>query len=211
MTNSHRTVLDPPLYRPPNAGQSWWGNFNSFLEEVSSRYINMIICGDFNFPKLHWHFPSATSSGDDVTFTGQLNDFFLTQVNTLPTRGKNELNQVITSLLHQIENISKLKPMDSGLFTDHDTIVFNLKTSSCSIRSSKRNNFRSHAVSIIHDTSSGLVFSQDKCKCHRVTGKKNSIKHEYKINSKSLVVIEKEKDRCTKANTMLGFLRRAAM
>ena len=76
--------------------------------------------------------------------------------------------------------------------------------------------------------SSGLVFNQDKCKCHRVTRKKNPIKHEYKINSKSLVVTEKEKDlgiwitdtlhwsyhthdRCTKANKMLGFLRRAAM
>ena len=42
--------------------------------------------------------------------------------------------------------------------------------------------------------SSGLVFNQDKCKCHRVTRKKNPIKHEYKINSKSLVVTEKEKD-----------------
>ena len=77
--------------------------------------------------------------------------------------------------------------------------------------------------------SSGLiVFNQDKCKCHRVTRKKNPIKHEYKINSKPLVVTEKEKDlgiwitdtlhwsyhihdRCTKANKMLGFLRRAAM
>ena len=76
--------------------------------------------------------------------------------------------------------------------------------------------------------SSGLVFNQDKCKCHRVTRKKNPIKHEYKINSKSLVVTEKEKDlgiwitdtlhwsyhthdRCTKANKMLGFQRRAAM
>ena len=38
-------------YRPPKAGQSWLENFNSFLEEVSSRYINIIICGDFNFPK----------------------------------------------------------------------------------------------------------------------------------------------------------------
>ena len=76
-------------------------------------------------------------------------------------------------------------------------------------------------------TSSGLVFNQDKCKCQRITRKKNPIKHEYKINNKSLVVTEKEKDlgiwitdtlswsyhtrdRCAKANKMLGFLRRAA-
>ncbi|CAB3990931.1 Hypothetical predicted protein [Paramuricea clavata] len=77
-------------------------------------------------------------------------------------------------------------------------------------------------------TSSGLVFNQDKCKCQRVTRKKNPIKYEYKINNKSLVVTEKEKDlgiritdtlnwsyhtldHCAKANKMLGFLRRAAM
>jgi retron-type reverse transcriptase len=43
-------------------------------------------------------------------------------------------------------------------------------------------------------TSSGLVFNQDKCKCQRVTRKKNPIKHEHKINNKSLVVTAKEKD-----------------
>ena len=76
-------------------------------------------------------------------------------------------------------------------------------------------------------TSSGLVFNKDKCKCQRITRKKNPIKHEYKINNKSLVVTDKEKDlgiwitdtlswschtrdRCAKANKMLGFLRRAA-
>jgi hypothetical protein len=115
-------------YRPPNADQSWLEKPNSFLADVPPRYINVIICGDPNFPKLHWQHPPAPS-GDDIMFTEQLNDFFLTQVNTLPTRGNNILDLIITSLPDQIENISKLKPMDSGLFTDHDTILFNLKTS----------------------------------------------------------------------------------
>jgi hypothetical protein len=74
-------------------------------------------------------------------------------------------------------------------------------------------------------TSSGLVFNQDKCQY--VTRKKSPIKHVYKINNKPLVVTKKEKDlgiwitdtlswsyhtrdRCAKANKMLGFLRRAA-
>ena len=63
-------------------------------------------------------------------------------------------------------------------------------------------------------TSSGLVFNQDKCKCQHVTRKKNPIKHEYKINNKSLVVTLSwsyhTRDRCAYANKMLGFLRRAA-
>jgi hypothetical protein len=61
----------------------------------------------------------------------------------------------------------------------------------------------------------------------RITRKNYPIKDKYKINNKSLVVTEKEKDlgiwitdtlswsyltrdRCAKANKMLGFLRRAA-
>ena len=76
-------------------------------------------------------------------------------------------------------------------------------------------------------TPPGLVFNKEKCKCQRITRKKNPIKHEYKTNNKSLVVTDKEKDlgiwitdtlsrpyhtrdRCAKANKMLGFLRRAA-
>ncbi|CAB3986933.1 Hypothetical predicted protein [Paramuricea clavata] len=53
-------------------------------------------------------------------------------------------------------------------------------------------------------TSSGLVFNQDKCKCQRVTRKKNPIKYEYNINNKSLVVTEKEKDLGVPQGSILG-------
>jgi hypothetical protein len=35
-------------YRLPNADQSWLEIFNSFLAEIYSRYINIIICGDLS-------------------------------------------------------------------------------------------------------------------------------------------------------------------
>ena len=64
----------------------------------------------------------------------------------------------------------------------------------------KKIDFTSDATSLQRDLnrwekwSPSLVFNQHKCKCHRVTRKKNPIKHKYKINSKSLVVAEKEND-----------------
>lgn len=129
ITNSKLKFVICCCYRPPNADHSWLEKFNSFMAQLSSRHNNIIICGDFNFPKLRWNSPIAISGADEVMFTEQLNDFFLTQVNTLPTRGNNVLDLVITSVPDQIENISKLNQIESGLFTDHDTIVFNLKTS----------------------------------------------------------------------------------
>jgi exonuclease III len=68
-------------YRPPNAKQSWTEKFNLYMTELSSRYDNILICGDFNFPKIHWESPTASFGTDEDHFTEQLNDFFLTQQN----------------------------------------------------------------------------------------------------------------------------------
>lgn len=87
ITNSKLKFVICCCYRPPNADHSWLEKFNLFMAQLSSRYNNTLICGDFNFPKLRWNSPTAISGADEVMFTEQLNDFFLTQVNTLPTRG----------------------------------------------------------------------------------------------------------------------------
>ena len=39
-------------YRSPNSGRNWLDKFNSFLAQCSSRYENILICGDFNPPKI---------------------------------------------------------------------------------------------------------------------------------------------------------------
>ena len=130
ITSSRLKIAICCCYRPPNAEQSWIEKFNLYITQLSSRYNNILICGDFNFPKIRWKSPTVTSSGtDEIQFIDQLDDFYLTQLNTLPTRGSNVLDLVITNIPNQVENISKLDRTESGLFTDHDTIVFNLKTS----------------------------------------------------------------------------------
>ena len=76
--------------------------------------------------------------------------------------------------------------------------------------------------------SSGLVFNQKKCKKQHITRKFNPVEFLYKINDKPLEVTNHEKElgvyvsshltwkkhtleHCTKANKLLGFIRRCAM
>ena len=130
ITSSRLKIAICCCYRQPNAEQSWIEKFNLYITQLSPRYSNILICGDFNFPKIRWKSPTVTSSGtDEIQFIDQLDDFYLTQLNTLPTRGSNVLDLVITNIPNQVGNISKLDRTESGLFTEHDTIVFNLKTS----------------------------------------------------------------------------------
>ena len=89
----------------------------------------MLVCGDFNFPKISWKSLELTTGVDEVQFTEQLYDYHLTQLNTFPTRGNNVLDLVITNVPSQVENVSVITSAESGLITDHSTIVFNLKTS----------------------------------------------------------------------------------
>ena len=129
ITHSKLKLLICCCYRPPNAEKIWLDKFNSILADLSSRHDNIIICGDFNFPKVNWQSPAKTFGADEISFTEQLNDFYLTQLNTLATRGVNILDLDISSVPNQINNITLLNPENSGLFTDHSVIIFDLKTS----------------------------------------------------------------------------------
>ena len=112
-----------------NVNSQWLGKFNIFLNNSCSQYSNMLVCGDFNFPKISWKSLELTTGVDEVQFTEQLYDYHLTQLNTFPTRGNNVLDLVITNVPSQVENVSVITSAESGLITDHSTIVFNLKTS----------------------------------------------------------------------------------
>ncbi len=66
---------------------------------------------------------------DEVQFTELLNDYYLTQVNTFPTRGDHILDFVITSVPGQVQNLSALSPTRSELITDHSTLIFDIVAS----------------------------------------------------------------------------------
>ena len=52
-SHSNRKLVVCRCYRPPNADKKWLDKFNLFLAESSSHNENMLICGDFNFPRIH--------------------------------------------------------------------------------------------------------------------------------------------------------------
>ena len=86
---------------------------NLFLGNYCLQYSNVLICGDFNFPKINWESPELTTGVHEVQFSELLNDHHLTQLNTFPTRGHNLLNLVITDVPGQVVNISVPSPAES--------------------------------------------------------------------------------------------------
>ena len=102
--------------------------FSIFLADKCSDYANILICGDFNFPKICWESPELTAGEDEVQFTELLNDHYLTQVNRVPTRGDHILDLVISSVPENVQNMSVLSPSQSELITDHSAITFDIAT-----------------------------------------------------------------------------------
>ena len=86
-----------------------------------------IICGDFNLREIIWDSPDQTAGSDEFQFTELLNDYFLSQVNLQPTRGENILDLIITSVPDQVKVSNILLPQDSGIVTDHNCIVLQVK------------------------------------------------------------------------------------
>ena len=113
-------------YRPPDTYKTWIYKFESFLQDVCKHHSKIVITGHFNFPRASWNSQENTIDGNENSLVKLLNDFFLEQLNTIPTRGENILDLVITSVPEQVKICESLKPSDSGLLTDHNAIIFDL-------------------------------------------------------------------------------------
>ena len=114
-------------YRPPNSNSNWLNLLNSYLANLSTRYDNIVIYGDFNLPKIIWDSPDKTAGSDEIHFTELLNDYFLYQVNKQPTRGENILDLVITTVPDQVKVETILPPQESAIITNHNCVVFNIR------------------------------------------------------------------------------------
>ena len=87
-----------------------------------------MIYGDFNLQKIIWDSPDQTAGSDEIHLTELLNYYFLLyQVNKQPTRGENILDLVITTLPDQVKVETILPPQESGIITDHNCVVFNIR------------------------------------------------------------------------------------
>ena len=114
-------------YRPPNSDKTWCAKFETFLQDVRARHSKIVIAGDFNFPHANWKYSreNVIDTKED-SFNKLLNDFFLEQLNSTPTRGENILDLLITNVPDQVKICEYLKPSYSGISTDHNAIIFDL-------------------------------------------------------------------------------------
>lgn len=123
-TDSNQTLLFVSCYRPPDADQSWMDEFKTFLNYTSDKYKNVIVSGDLNLPNIPWNSIGNTTGAQEVTFIELLNDHFLTQLITVPTRGKNTLDLVITSVPELVSVTEILPPDQTAVFTDHSATLY---------------------------------------------------------------------------------------
>jgi hypothetical protein len=123
-TANNQKLLYCCCYRPPDADLSWTDAFNTFLNHACEQYQNIVISGDFNFPKIQWDEMDKTNSVNELLFVEMLNDHFLCQINNTPTRGNNVLDLVITSVPNHVRLTEILSPEQSSVYTDHSAISF---------------------------------------------------------------------------------------
>ena len=91
-------------------------------------FDNMVICGDFNYPKISWDAPDTSRGVNEQAFMEALHDHYLTQIQRKPTRGSSGLDLVITSVPDQTSVSQVLEIDKAGLFTDHRTVFFEFHT-----------------------------------------------------------------------------------
>ena len=128
-TTCNQKYLACCLYKPPlNMNRQWLDEFNLFLANKCSDYTNILICDNFNFPKICWESPEFTVGVDEVQFTELLNDHYLIQVNQIPTRGDHILDLVISSVPENVQNMSVFSLSQCGLVTDHSVVMFDIAT-----------------------------------------------------------------------------------
>ena len=104
-----KNVLVCVCYGPPNAGIiEFHQEFERFLKFANeSRYKDIIVLGDFNFPSIHWLNGSGFSDATiESRFTDYLQESRLFQLINVPTRGHNLIDLLLTTNEYFVHNIT---------------------------------------------------------------------------------------------------------
>jgi hypothetical protein len=127
---NRRNLIIGCIYRSPNSCENNNKALLKLLEEVSNmRCKDTIIVGDFNYKEINWVNKSVQGRVDHpaATFFDTVNDLFLTQMITEPTRYRvgeteNVLDLVLTNSEDLIDEIRLRPPL--GERGDHCVISF---------------------------------------------------------------------------------------
>ena len=116
------------IYRSPNSDISNFDNLCSLLTQaVNTGVSHLLVAGDFNMPHINWSTRSVTSNNVfDGAFLTLLDDLFITQHITFPTRYRNNQTPSVLDLILSIDqyavlNVTSLPPLGKS---DHIVISF---------------------------------------------------------------------------------------
>lgn len=106
------------LYRSPTGNeQKFIEIFESLLTWIHSKYITLIICGDYNI-----HFQRLSSNSILNSMKNLVNSFGLYVINQIPTR----LNSCIDNILSNLDVWQYTLTVTDPLISDHKALVFKM-------------------------------------------------------------------------------------
>ena len=90
-------IILASVYRNPNSTHDNSNDINKSFEFLSRRFCsNLLVQGDFNYPKIDWEYYSTTSGPNELNskFLECTRDCFFAQFISEPTSAKDRLNQL---------------------------------------------------------------------------------------------------------------------
>ena len=107
------------------------------IDKLTSRFNNVIIAGDFNFPSMRWHNTHTASDSPDERILWRLvSEHNFSQIITHPTRGTAILDLVCLSELLNSSDVELLPPIAGS---DHNAQLWQVHLSF-----KRQANFRRH-------------------------------------------------------------------
>ena len=101
VTNNGNNLIIACVYRSPNSTADNINSLNRSLRPLAERYYsNLVVLGDFNYPKIDWNHCTTTTKTNDpkFMFLETMRDCFLQQYVKCPTRGRNFDNPYLIDL-----------------------------------------------------------------------------------------------------------------
>ena len=120
--NKYDFIIIGVCYKSPTAGLEEITKMSDQIRKASS--YQSVIMGDFNYPGINWE-TGETLTATEGQFFELINDCFLIQHVTEPTRDKNVLDLVFTTEKGMFENLEIKDPIGKS---DHNTLVWELVT-----------------------------------------------------------------------------------
>ena len=132
VTNNGNSLTIECVDRSPNSTADNTNSLNRSLRALAERYYsNLVVLGDFNYPKIDWtHCTTTTNTNDpNFMFLETIRDCFLQQYVKSPTRGRNCDNPSLIDLAlcnndDLVLDVSVLSPLGKS---DHSLIEMQVR------------------------------------------------------------------------------------